>query len=54
MINIQKRIYTTAKALRPFITQHWNFKTYNFINLYKELGEKEKEIFCFDVNIVSG
>lgn len=53
MINIQKRIYTTAKTLRPFITKHWCFKTKNFVSLYQELGERDREIFYFDVKVVS-
>lgn len=50
----QRRIYATLVCLRPFITQHWNFKTDNFINLYAELNESEKSKFFFDVKIVSG
>jgi fatty acyl-CoA reductase len=53
MINIQKRIYTTARTLRPFITKQWKFKTDNFINLYRELDKEDRDIFYFDVKVIN-
>lgn len=47
-MNVQKRVSQGLKVLQYYTTRDWIFKNENFIKLYDEMNEVDKEKFCCD------
>lgn len=50
MINLNKKIYKFLEVISYFSTNEWKFNNDNVKKLYKNMDERDKEIFNFDMN----
>jgi alcohol-forming fatty acyl-CoA reductase len=49
LVNVQKRVSQGLKVLQYYTTRDWVFKNENFIKLYEEMNEVDKEKFYCDL-----
>ena len=49
LVNVQKRVSQGLKVLQYYTTRDWIFKNENFIKLYQEMNEVDKEKFYCDL-----
>jgi fatty acyl-CoA reductase len=52
LVKVQHRVSQGLKVLQYYTTRDWIFKNTNMLELYKELSDKDKEIFFFDLSVV--
>lgn len=46
LVNVQKRVSQGLKVLQYYTTRDWTFKNDNYVKLYQEMNEVDKEKFC--------
>ena len=51
-MNVQKRISQGLKVLQYYTTKEWTFKNKNFLKMYEDMNDFDKETFYCDTTKV--